>query len=1483
VSDVDFDRVMELLVELRTLEDDDRVARLDEIGAEDPALRAEVESILTHGDAEHFLDSPALDSSVQLARTLAGMDEPPLPGSIGRYRILGRLGVGGMGTVYHAEQDHPRREVALKLIRRHGLSDTILRRFRQEAEILGRLQHPGIAQIYDAGTYDDGEGGQPFFAMELVRGQPLTAYASEAGLDTRRRLELFAGVCDAVEHAHRNGVVHRDLKPDNILVVGGKDIGQPKVLDFGIARATDSDIQVTTLHTDVGQVIGTVPYMSPEQVAGDPSQLDARSDVYSLGVTLFELLTGRLPHDLQGKMIPEALRIIADEDPARLGTIDRSLRGDIESIVGKSLEKEKHRRYQSASALAADIRRYLDDQPIVARPPSTFYQIRKFSRRHRAVVASMVALMTVLIAATVVSSTLAVRESRERRRADRNTEELSRRLYAAEVFRIDRMIERGDQVTVIREALNALDEERRGWEWRHLAWRTGDSSLSTLIVPEAYGGVVHSTAAASPERDRVASAGGGGEIRVFELAAGGREILTLHGLDGKDAAIDWSADGRYIAGRGREGPVHVWEARTGAKIATLGVDVHEYNYVAISPDGSLVFAGYADHGQVWDVAAGTLRYRVAEFRHDPAFASNGRFVGYIDDWDGVTVAEADTGELVRRCRGHGATPTAVAFDPGGRRVATSSVDKTVMVWDIESGDRVSTFRGHGDSVNGLDFSSDGSLMVTAGADETVRLWDVTTGTQHAIFYGHATTVIRAWFTPDDRQIVSFDGSGTFKLWDVATIRDTVSLPGHPGARVTSLDFSPDGRRLISSSSDSTVRVWNVANGRRLRTFEEHGRPVARARFHPGGSAVASGDYDGHIVLWDAGTGRIRWSALQPEPEPSLRLSFSPNGSRLATSNGIDNSIRTWDVETGRELLVLRDCTTGVNGVVSLGDQVIAAVCDRTLTAYDAVSGTLLWSATPGSTLDPIAYDPVEHRVAVGDWQGTIHVLDAATGATLMTGRGHGSVLTAVAFNADGSRLFVGARDGTVKVWSLTGEELLTLRGNSEPYLELAISPDDRTIATSGPDGTILLWHAEPPSASKEEQTPSESSAEVIKVPGDQPTIQAGIDAASNGDVVKVAPGTYLETIDFIGKAITVSSTGGAAVTIIDGGGAFHVVQCVSGEGPGSVLDGFTITGGNAVGDFPHDRGGGMTNANGSSPKVANCTFTGNTATSGGGMSIDDDSSPKVSNCVFEDNRADSAGGGMACFGGHATMIDCTFRRNTAGVFDGGGIGCFESSTVTTIGCTFQGNTANGGGGMGVHGSSASVVGCRFVANVANYAGPGVNCQGSTMELVNTEMWNNTGGSLGASGASMSCAYDATVRLTNCTIAGNSGNTVGGLYTFKGTTTAVNCIFWNNAPVQIAHGGSGATTVTYSDVQGGYSGVGNIDRDPVFVDEVRGDLRILDRSAVVDAGINSAVPAEVTTDLDGNSRFVDDAGVADSGLGDPPVVDMGAHERQPDSG
>ncbi|HNO77469.1 MAG TPA: serine/threonine-protein kinase [Phycisphaerae bacterium] len=414
----DIRRAMEVFDRVCDLPPGERAAALDEYCDGDAKLRRHVEGMLASEEDDHAIlaeSKHGAGAKIISEQITADTSASSIPDRIDRYKVIREIGHGGMGVVYEAQQDSPKRRVALKLIHSAAMSPSLIKRFEREAFALGQLQHPGIAHIYESGAADLNGRRQPFLAMELIEGERITSFAKENALDIRARLELTARVCDAVQHAHQKGVIHRDLKPANILVteqstrsgtrssgsssnISIAENGQPKILDFGVARLTDSDVHAATLQTDPGQIVGTLAYMSPEQVAGDPQGVDTRCDVYALGVVLFQLLVDRLPLDLSGKTVAEAARIIRDEEPETLSTIDRSLRGDVETIVSKALEKEPERRYASAAELAADIRRFLRDEPITARPASAIYNIRKFARRNKGLAAGMAATFITLIA-----------------------------------------------------------------------------------------------------------------------------------------------------------------------------------------------------------------------------------------------------------------------------------------------------------------------------------------------------------------------------------------------------------------------------------------------------------------------------------------------------------------------------------------------------------------------------------------------------------------------------------------------------------------------------------------------------------------------------------------------------------------------------------------------------------------------------------------------------------------------------------------------------------------------------------------------------------------------------------------------------------------------------------------------------------------------------------------------------------------------------
>ncbi|MCB9837842.1 MAG: serine/threonine protein kinase [Phycisphaeraceae bacterium] len=411
-------RAREIFLKTRALSGAEQSTRLDDLCGSDDDLRSEVQTLLR--EEMEQTEAGEAPSVFVASDDHFETEESLIDQRIGQYRIKAVIAGGGMGTVYEAYQEHPKRVVALKIMKAGITSRVMLRRFEYESQVLARLRHPGIAQVYEAGAHDDGKARVPFFAMEYVPGaKSIIDYAQSRGLDTRERLELFMQVCDAVAHGHQKGVIHRDLKPSNILVDSG---GQPKIIDFGVARSTDSDLAVTC-QTDIGQLIGTVQYMSPEQCNADPHDLDTRSDVYALGVVLYELLTGELPYDIRQCAIHEAVRVIQQDVPPRPSTIFRTLRGDVETIVLTAIEKDRERRYQSAAALSKDIGRYLGNQPIEATPPSTIYRFTKFVRRNRTMVAAVTLVALALAGGSVGTSVGMYRAVQERDRAELKAQE----------------------------------------------------------------------------------------------------------------------------------------------------------------------------------------------------------------------------------------------------------------------------------------------------------------------------------------------------------------------------------------------------------------------------------------------------------------------------------------------------------------------------------------------------------------------------------------------------------------------------------------------------------------------------------------------------------------------------------------------------------------------------------------------------------------------------------------------------------------------------------------------------------------------------------------------------------------------------------------------------------------------------------------------------------------------------------------------------
>ena len=1089
-----YQEVKRVFMEVCELDPSQRATRLDRVCGQDADLRAAVDALFAH-DGHPLPVEPAVSAASALARLREGAVEASvpmevdrerdaaLPERVGRYRILGLLGEGGMGTVYLAEQEQPRRKVALKVVRAGAASRVMLRRFRHEASILGQLAHPGIAHIHEAGVADmrteSGFAAKcPFFAMEYIQGESLGKYVKRHGPSVPQRLALIASICEAVHHAHQKGVVHRDLKPGNILVDAR---GQPKILDFGIARVTDADVQTVTMKTEVGQLVGTIPYMSPEQVTGVSANVDTRSDVYALGVICYELLTGDLPHDVANRSIPEAVRMIREDDPTRLSSVDTLFRGDLDTIIGKALEKDKERRYQSTSEFAADIRNYLDDRPIAARPPTTFYQLRMFARRNRTLVGGVLTTFMALVIGIVGIGVQARRVTRERdlaRQAERLAEN---RAYAANIAAAQAALGATDVVTA-RQRLDAASPEWRNWEWHYLKSRL-DSSLAKLTGHEHHvwsvdfgpdgtwlvsgsidgtarvwdeasgrllrtidvGGRVRS-AAVSPDGQRVVAATEGGALSVWGIPTGAK-LMTLSSDGDGFSGTSFSPDGTMIASASSDGTARVWSSDSGELLITLEHPDWVQD-ICFSPDSTRVATSCRDNvARLWDLSTGAASLEIPvlpstkewTFVHswavtiDPAgeILATGCHDGVIKLWN------AATGELLRSLGGHSNRIRSLEFSPDGTRLASASDDGTVRIWDPTAGVELTTLLGHEGCVFGVGFSPDGTRLTSVGADRSVRVWYAQSSRRLRQFRGHRNRGIWALVaSPDDEQIVSAGGDGALRLWNVQSGACTMVMRGHEDW-IHAAALSPDGRLAVSGSRDTTVRLWNIETGQEVATLRGHDDAVWGVAFSPCGTRVASASIDGTIRLWDVATGS-ELLTMTSETEQFTVLAFNPDGSQVA-SGSTTGVIEFWDMNKG--------CRSAVG---------------------EGHEGRI-WS---------VAYNSDGSRLVSASSDRTVKVWSAPTGELTLTLEGHADYARAAVFSPDGSRVASASYDRTLRLWdSETGETLLSFRAHLDWPSALTFSHDGTWLVSSG--ASIRLWETTRPSQRTMEQRSARAAAEEL--------------------------------------------------------------------------------------------------------------------------------------------------------------------------------------------------------------------------------------------------------------------------------------------------------------------------------------------------------------------------------------------------------------------
>ena len=1050
----------------------------------------------------------------------------------GKYKLIEEIGEGGMGSVYLAQQKEPvKRTVAVKVIKAGMDSKAVLARFEAERQALAIMDHPNIARVLDAGSTD---GGRPFFVMELVKGTPITKHCDERKLTPRQRLELFVPVCQAIQHAHQKGIIHRDIKPSNVLVAMYDDKPVPKVIDFGVAKAAGQSLTDKTLMTGFGAVVGTAQYMSPEQANLNNLDIDTRSDVYSLGALLYELLTGSTPVDRKnlGKgAILEILRIVREVEAvrpsAKLSTIDtlpsvaasrgtepdklsKLMKGELDWVVMKALEKDRTRRYDTANGLARDIQRYLADEVVEARPPSTGYRLKKFVRRHKGqvIAASLVLLALVggiagttfgLIRAELQRAEAEQARQREaveasaRKIAEKARDEVAKAREALAGVEYGRTMEvahqewRENNVATTLNLLNATRSDLRGWEWRYV---NRLCHLDLLTLKGHTDGV--SSAGFSPDGSRIVTASYDNTAKVWD-ARSGAEVLTLKGhtsgvFSNAVRSAGFSPDGTRIVTAGHDGTAKVWDARSGAEVLTLKAHSGIVTSAGFSPDGTrVVAAGYDGTAEVWD---------------------------------------ARSGAEVLSLRGHTNVVTSAGFSPDGTRVVTASYDNTAKVWDGRSGADVLTLKGHTGEVNSAGFSPDGTRVVTAGRDSTAKVWDAHTGAELLTLKGHTGGVTSACFSPDGTRIVTAGGDNTAKVWDARSGAQVLTLKGHTGG-VTSACFSPDGARIVTAmwglygedvgriaaaprsshsrghpggvnsasfqprdgtrvvtaGDDSTAKVWDARSGAEALTLKGHAGGVTSAGFSPDGTRIVTAGGDQTAKVWDARGGAEVLSlkghtgiVIPADDFPADTMfgdipydavnsaGFSPDGTRTVTAGG-DGTAKVWDARSGAEVLTLKGHAGGVTsaGFSPDGTRVVTASEDRTAQVWDARSGAeVLTLKGHTGTVTSASFRSDGSRVVTASHDSTAKVWDTTTGAEVLTLKGHTGAVTSASFSPDGMRVVTASRDQTAKVWEArSGAEVLTLKGHTGGLTSARFSPDNTRVVTASHDSTAKVWDATP--------------------------------------------------------------------------------------------------------------------------------------------------------------------------------------------------------------------------------------------------------------------------------------------------------------------------------------------------------------------------------------------------------------------------------------
>ncbi len=1071
-------QVDQLLDEALELDAGEIPAFLAQACGSDIALRREVESLLSaHGKADGFIEAPP---QAAIEGVLHELRETNVAGQlIGRYRVLGEIGRGGMGIVYKAvrDDDEYKMQVAIKLVWTAPHNTQIIKRFRQERQILANLDHPNIARLLDGGT---SEQGVPYVVMEYIEGQPITDYCRAKQLSITARLQLFREVCAAVQYAHQALVIHRDLKPSNILVTAE---GNVKLLDFGIAKLIKPDLSEEAFETrnlTTGSHLMTPEYASPEQVRGEV--VTTASDVYSLGIVLYELLTGGSPYQFKNRTLPEIISAVNEQEPLPPSEVAKrtrkdergamkaerpeddqaskqekqihrssfivhhsELRGDLDIIVLTALRKEVQHRYQSVEQLSEDIHRHLTHQPIAARNPTLAYRVRKLVRRQRLPLAAAALLFLTLLGGIFATTNQARIARRARATAESSAQDALHQRALAEVKAVEALEQKSlaeanateaDRQRLLAEAQTAetLKQQQLAEAARAQA-EAGEASFRRL----AYGAEMHLGA----QHWDMANISGLSQVVNHHIPKPGEADLR---------GFEWYYLWRLLHRNGEQ-----MNLQHNAEVWA----------VAYSPDGKTIATGHSESGdavKLWDATNGTLLSTFQGKGSLPwsvVFSSDGKkLAGAFNDGTG-RVWDVASGQELLVLTGHKTRMTSIAFSPDGKTLVTGSDDEMVKLWDAVTGGERRTLQVNSGLIKAVAFSPDGKLLATGGVGSSttnnepkLRLWNPATGQQ--VCAGDRGGAWSLVFSPDGTKLITADGSQV-KLWKVAGCRELMVFKGH-NARIRSVTFAPNGKYIASASEDRTAKLWESETGRELATLRGHRAEVWAVAFSPDSRSLVTGATDFMAKVWDVGAA-TEITNIPTEGGLFSRVTYAPDGTKLATAEGFTVAIR--DAQTGRELVRCQKVASGIAYFTFSPDsQMLATANDKMIRLWDANSGQEL-AQLQGHTsaIMMVAFSPDGRKFVSGGQDQTAIVWEVATGRALLTLKGHSHrVISSVAFSPDGSRIATGSHDKTVKLWdATTGKELATFSGQVKPVLSVAISPDGKTLAAGSADTTVKLW------------------------------------------------------------------------------------------------------------------------------------------------------------------------------------------------------------------------------------------------------------------------------------------------------------------------------------------------------------------------------------------------------------------------------------------